>query len=108
VAALIFDAGLSTANQLTEISGRGVSMGAVRRFIEDCGGHIILDLELAPGQHDGYCPFQFVITLPFDLFEEPFRIRVGLREGPKSCFFPSQPLPCRHNSPIYFPIILIN
>ncbi|HET9237941.1 MAG TPA: 7TM diverse intracellular signaling domain-containing protein [Oligoflexus sp.] len=71
VAALIFDSGLSTANQLTEISGRGVGMGAVRRFIEDCGGHITLDLQLASGQHDGYCPFQFVITLPFDLFEEP-------------------------------------
>jgi chemotaxis protein histidine kinase CheA len=71
VAALIFDSGLSTANQLTEISGRGVGMGAVRRFIEDCGGQITIDLQLAPGQHDGHCPFQFVITLPFDLFEEP-------------------------------------
>lgn len=46
-------------------------MGAGRRCIEDCGGHITLDLQLAPGQHDGYCPFEFVITLPFDLFEEP-------------------------------------
>jgi signal transduction histidine kinase len=71
VASLIFDSGLSTANQLTEISGRGVGMDAVRRFVEDSGGRVDIDLNLAPGQKDGHCPFQFVITLPFELFEEP-------------------------------------
>jgi HPt (histidine-containing phosphotransfer) domain-containing protein/PAS domain-containing protein len=71
VAALIFDSGLSTANQLTEISGRGVGMDAVRRFIEDCGGRIQIELDQAQAESQAYRSFQFVITLPFDLFEEP-------------------------------------
>jgi HPt (histidine-containing phosphotransfer) domain-containing protein len=71
VACLIFDSGLSTANQLTEISGRGVGMDAVRRFIEDCGGRIQIELDQAQAQPQDCRPFQFVITLPFDLFEDP-------------------------------------
>ncbi|HYX33745.1 MAG TPA: 7TM diverse intracellular signaling domain-containing protein [Oligoflexus sp.] len=74
VAALIFDSGLSTANQITEISGRGVGMDAVRQFIQDCGGEITVELYPSPGASEGCCPFQFRITLPFDLFEESFHL----------------------------------
>ncbi|MDQ3235209.1 MAG: hypothetical protein M3Q07_25655 [Pseudobdellovibrionaceae bacterium] len=47
-------------------------MDAVRQFIQDCGGEITVELYPSPGASEGCCPFQFRITLPFDLFEEPF------------------------------------
>ena len=40
---LIFQAGLSTANQVTAISGRGVGMDVVRANVERIGGLIALD-----------------------------------------------------------------
>lgn len=46
--ALIFEAGLSTAKQVTAISGRGVGMDVVRANIERIGG--IVDVESKPGQ----------------------------------------------------------
>ena len=42
IAALIFEDGISTAVELSDISGRGVGMGAIRRFIEDAGGRLEL------------------------------------------------------------------
>ncbi|TAL90679.1 MAG: chemotaxis protein CheA [Candidimonas sp.] len=39
---LIFVPGFSTAEQVTDISGRGVGMDVVRRNIQDMGGHIQL------------------------------------------------------------------
>ena len=48
---LIFQAGLSTANQVTAISGRGVGMDVVRANVERIGGVIALDNH--PGQ--GLC-----------------------------------------------------
>lgn len=46
--ALIFEAGLSTAAQVTEISGRGVGMDVVRANIERIGG--IVDVDSEPGK----------------------------------------------------------
>src|SRR3546814_2013895 len=40
---LIFHPGLSTANQVTAISGRGVGMDVVRANVERIGGVIALD-----------------------------------------------------------------
>ena len=40
VAELIFQSGLSTAAQVTQVSGRGVGMDAVRTFLEKEGGSI--------------------------------------------------------------------
>ncbi len=57
---LIFMAGFSTADQATDISGRGVGMDVVRRNVEDLGGSI--DLQSEPGR--GSC---FTITLPLTL-----------------------------------------
>src|SRR6185436_18985976 len=46
--ALIFEAGLSTAKQVTAISGRGVGMDVVRSNIERIGG--IVEVDSTPGQ----------------------------------------------------------
>ena len=48
-ALLIFGAGLSTAEQITDISGRGVGMDVVKTNIHKLGGIIKLDTELGKG-----------------------------------------------------------
>ncbi len=67
---LIFNASLSTTNRLTEISGRGIGMNAVKSFIEAAGGHIRIEwLDQTPTSPD-YAAFLLVIDLPFaTLFE---------------------------------------
>jgi two-component system chemotaxis sensor kinase CheA len=45
--ALVFEAGLSTANEVTSISGRGVGMDVVRSNVERIGG--IVELDSKPG-----------------------------------------------------------
>src|SRR4051812_8052699 len=47
--ALIFEAGLSTANQVTAISGRGVGMDVVRSNIERIGGIVEVDSKFGEG-----------------------------------------------------------
>src|SRR4051794_25606873 len=47
--ALIFEAGLSTANQVTAISGRGVGMDVVRSNIERIGGIVEGDSKVGEG-----------------------------------------------------------
>lgn len=46
---LIFAPGFSTAEKVTEISGRGVGMDVVRRNIQDMGGHIQLSSRAGQG-----------------------------------------------------------
>jgi len=46
--ALIFEAGLSTAKQVTAISGRGVGMDVVRSNVERIGG--VVEVDSTPGQ----------------------------------------------------------
>lgn len=46
---LIFHAGLSTAEKLSDVSGRGVGMDVVRSNIEKLGGHIHLESTLGQG-----------------------------------------------------------
>ncbi len=48
-AMLIFGAGVSTADQITDISGRGVGMDVVKTNINKLGGIIKLDTELGVG-----------------------------------------------------------
>ncbi len=57
---LIFLPGFSTAEQTTDVSGRGVGMDVVRRNIEEVGGRI--DVSTNPGRGS-----RFVITLPLTL-----------------------------------------
>ena len=73
LAQLVFAPGFSTAEQVTEVSGRGVGMDAVKGFVEQEGGTIAL--RLAPlnedtagvdmaGANAGYRSFETVISLP--------------------------------------------
>jgi two-component system chemotaxis sensor kinase CheA len=57
---LIFMAGFSTAEQTTDISGRGVGMDVVRRNIKELGGNIEVRSTLGRGS-------RFIITLPLTL-----------------------------------------
>ena len=65
VAALIFHSGLSTAEQITQLSGRGVGMDAVRAFLQNAGSNIHIELLNKP-EIMGFTPFRFVIDLPND------------------------------------------
>jgi len=57
---LIFAAGMSTANKVTEVSGRGVGMDIVRTNIERLNGSVGIDTELGKGT-------TFTIKLPLTL-----------------------------------------
>lgn len=65
-AQLIFLPGFSTAETVTEVSGRGVGMDAVKSFVTREQGTIELRFmdSSAGGSTDGYRPFETVITLP--------------------------------------------
>lgn len=67
IAEMIFHSGLSTAPTVTEISGRGVGMGAVRKFLEQSDGRIELRLDKASANMDA-APFHFLIVLPRKYF----------------------------------------
>ncbi|NJN29787.1 MAG: hybrid sensor histidine kinase/response regulator [Synechococcales cyanobacterium RM1_1_8] len=57
---LIFDAGFSTAEQVTELSGRGVGMDVVRANIEKLNGDVQISTQAGQGT-------AFTITLPLSL-----------------------------------------
>ena len=63
IAQLIFEPGFSTAERVTEVSGRGVGMDAVKGFLEDEGGSITLEFLSKHSQGD-FRPFETVIRLP--------------------------------------------
>jgi HPt (histidine-containing phosphotransfer) domain-containing protein len=63
VAQLIFASGFSTAEQLTEVSGRGVGMDAVRGFLRQEGGDVRIRLLGSEALAD-WQPFELLITLP--------------------------------------------
>ncbi len=62
IAQLIFKPGLSTAKEVTEISGRGAGMGAVRELMHKLGGN--LDIQFTAPPHLGFVPFKFVLNIP--------------------------------------------
>jgi HPt (histidine-containing phosphotransfer) domain-containing protein len=67
---LIFKAGFSTADHVTEVSGRGVGMDAVKGFIAKQGGSIALVFDAAEPNAD-FSPFETVIHLPAKLAVAP-------------------------------------
>ncbi|UXH79072.1 ATP-binding protein [Roseateles amylovorans] len=79
LAELVFSPGFSTADQVTEVSGRGVGMDAVRAFLNAEGGDIALVLARDAIPVNGYVPFRTVITLP-ERFVVPADI--GMTEEP--------------------------
>lgn len=62
-AAFIFHAGFSTAHSVTEVSGRGVGMDAVRAFLERKGGRIELRFT-DDRQGADYRYFETIVYLP--------------------------------------------
>ncbi len=65
IARYIFLPGFSTAQQVTDISGRGVGMDAVRSLVQSLGGRI--DIELLGREGEWVRGFQTVLTLPAGL-----------------------------------------
>ena len=69
IAALIFHSGVSTKEQVTSISGRGVGMDAVRQFLRDNGGDISLHLLDEKSAGNPCVPFEIVVSLPRQTFK---------------------------------------
>ncbi len=63
VAQTIFQSGFSTAEQVTEVSGRGVGMDAVRGFLQREGGDVHIHFRDANTGAD-YRSFELVVSLP--------------------------------------------
>jgi HPt (histidine-containing phosphotransfer) domain-containing protein len=63
VAELIFRSGLSTAQAVTQMSGRGVGMDAVRTFLGEQGATTAIELT-EPANDRDFTPFRFVIRVP--------------------------------------------
>lgn len=63
VAQLIFVEGFSTADQLSDISGRGVGMSAIRQQLREAGGEITLELEAESNLKADFIAFTFIISL---------------------------------------------
>ena len=63
IANLIFASGFSTAEQVTEVSGRGVGMDAVKQFLESEGGSIEVMLT-DNNENADFRRFRTVISLP--------------------------------------------
>ncbi|HWO11332.1 MAG TPA: Hpt domain-containing protein, partial [Polyangiaceae bacterium] len=69
VAEAIFDYGVSTARQLSPVSGRGVGMDAVRAFLRERGGDVAI--EFTGAAREGHRPFELVFRLPPDAMVAP-------------------------------------
>ncbi len=67
IADLIYSAGLSTATKLTEISGRGAGMDAVRRFCENAGGEARVELGDKKSPLASLYNFKIVLKLPLNI-----------------------------------------
>lgn len=63
IANLIFSSGFSTAEEVTDVSGRGVGMDAVKGFLEDQGGSIEIVLDDG-SDTDDFRTFTTKIVLP--------------------------------------------
>ncbi len=64
ISALVFAPGLSTADKVTDVSGRGVGMDAVKNFFEQQGGSLALAFPKSFGEQDAFAAVEFVMTLP--------------------------------------------
>lgn len=68
IAQLIFVSGVSTKEQVSDISGRGVGMDAVKTFLVNNGGDISIRLPPNTDEYKTFVPFKSVITLPANFF----------------------------------------
>ena len=67
VANLIFSSGFSTADKVTSVSGRGVGMDAVRKFLKESKGDITIELS-DDKEDEAFRPFKTVINLPSNFY----------------------------------------
>ena len=70
LAELIFHAGFSTSQDITDISGRGVGMSAVREYFQQIGGTVDLEIsEEGPAREPRtHVNFKLIMTLPESYF----------------------------------------
>ncbi len=76
IANLIFASGFSTADQVSEVSGRGVGMDAVRGFLEADGGSIEVQLDAGEENAD-FRGFTTLIRLPEKLCIVPDKLALA-------------------------------
>ena len=67
VADMVFRSGLSTAGQVSQVSGRGVGMDAARAFLAEQGASVAIVL-LDEATELNFAPFKFVIRVPAAAF----------------------------------------
>lgn len=65
---LIFHSGLSTADKVTNISGRGVGMEAVSKFMNQLGGSVKIQFTGRAYGDQRYRPFVLHISLPANVY----------------------------------------
>ena len=68
IAMLIFEPGFSTAKKVTDISGRGIGLDAVRKLVSDLGGNLALYLAVKSDDANRRLA-SFSMQLPTELFE---------------------------------------
>ena|GEM_PF-2869500 len=73
-AELIFYSGLSTANQVSDVSGRGIGMDAVRSYLKKHGGSIQVRFLNSQPDDFGCYPFSFEIVFPDHLFATELKL----------------------------------
>ena len=64
IAQLIFLSGVSTKEAVTDISGRGVGMDAVKSFLQENDGDISINLLSEQANSEGFIPFELIASLP--------------------------------------------
>ena len=64
IAECLFSSGVSTAEKVTAISGRGVGMDAVRKFLRQYGAEIRVQFNSDVDKSPEFLPFKLVIELP--------------------------------------------
>ena len=70
---LLFQSGVSTKDAVSDISGRGVGMDAVREFVRSMGGDVFIDMEdntlkKASEGNPEFAPMNLILQLPAKLF----------------------------------------
>ena len=73
IAELIFSSGLTTKENISHISGRGVGLDAVKGFLENSGGGIEIQLTESHGTDETFQTFFFNAWLPLDAEEETYQ-----------------------------------
>jgi len=68
IAEIVFQSGLSTSESVTQVSGRGVGMEAVRTFLKEQGASIRIVLDNS-AKELGFTPFELVIDIPPEAYK---------------------------------------